>query len=999
MTLLMEKNLEELIEKYLHESNQYDIDKNTSVSKDSLLIEETFVKFLCISQEKEWKKYLNKYGDKAAQNIIKRLVDTISNKGLLKTLRDGIQSSDCKFEVAIKKPQSTLNEEHNAQYAKNIFTVVRQVHFSKKDPDKSVDMMIFLNGIPIFTLELKNEYTGQDYEDSIKQFQGRDFNELLFRYDCRSLVYFGIDTEQVWMTTKICGKDTKFLPFNQGSNGAGNSGGKGNPVNQYPDDFDTAYMWRDIFTKDSIIDLIFNFIQTEKEKKKGMKEPIIKTIFPRYHQLDSVRKMLADVKVNGSGGSYLIQHSAGSGKSNSIAWLAYALYNMQDSQGHNYFDSIIVITDRIVLDRQLRNTITQFNHQAGTVVTVKKNSQQLKDAINDGRSIITTTLQKFPNIYDEVSAGNRTFAIICDEAHGSQYGEQARTVRIGLGGREDMEDFAEKMDLDDEDDLMSKYSKLRAELEAQGHHKNLSFFAFTATPKAKTLELFGKICGEGREAFHTYSMLQAIEEGFILDVLENYRTYEELSNIIKKIPDDPLLLEKPTVKAIRKFMQLHPDGISQKTEIMMGFFMDFTMKEIDGRAKAMLVCPSRPAAVKYVEEFQKYIRDHRITGVKVLVAFTDFKDKDGKLQTEGAWNIRSDGTQIKGAAIEEEFENDYNILIVADKYQTGFDQPMLQTMFVDKKLGNVKAVQTLSRVNRTMKGKDKTYILDFVNKRETIEKSFEKYYTRTVLPQDVDPDSLYDVIDRLEKYDIWGRQDIEEYGKIAYDQTLSDSEKGPRLARIQNICKERYDSIDDSDVKSSFLTDARYYTSFYSFITQIASYRDPYGQFLYAFLKKFLNKIREKTIKIDVEDLVEYGQYRLKPGYVEGKIELEAVGGEDKLKGSGGYSVKKKEKKLSEIVDDINRKFGVGTTEGGKLVEQFISDVMNDADLSGFARRNDETGYNGSFDRKFESIVVSRSLENEEMMDKLMSDPEYSKEIKDLVCRLAFERMKKSNKG
>jgi type I restriction enzyme R subunit len=988
----MEKNLEDLIEQRLQELNDYERCTNEDVNKDTLFLEDTLIRFLRTSQEKEWNRYVEKYGDKAASNIIKRLVDEINNKGLLKTFREGIHTVGFKFEIAIKKPQSSLNEEHNLQYLKNIFTVVRQVHFSKKDPDKSVDMMIFLNGMPIFTLELKNEYTGQDYEDSIKQYQGRDFNELMFRYDRRSLVFFGIDTEQAWMTTLICGKDTKFLPFNQGSNGAGNPGGKGNPINQYPDDFDTAYIWRDIFTKDSIIDFIFNHIQTEKEKNKKSKDAKVKTIFPRYHQLDSVRKMLADVRARGPGGDYLIQHSAGSGKSNSIAWLAYSLYNMQDAEGHNYFDSIIVITDRIVLDRQLRNTITQFNHQSGTVVTVKGTSQELKDAINTGRSIITTTLQKFPNIYDEVSAGKRTFAVICDEAHGSQYGEQAKTVRIALGEREEIEQ------IDDEDLLTDKFSKLRKELEAQGHHKNLSFFAFTATPKGKTIELFGTMRNGEKEAFHTYSMMQAIEEGFILDVLENYRTYEELSNIIKKIPDDPLLLEKPTVKAIRKYMQLHPDGISQKTEIMMGFFRDFTMKEMGGNAKAMLVCPSRPAAVKYIESFQKYIRDNRITDVKVLVAFTPFKDKDGNLQNEGDWNIRADGTQIKGSAIETEFENAYNILIVADKYQTGFDQPLLQTMFVDKKLGNVKAVQTLSRVNRTAPGKDKTYILDFINKRDTIEKSFEKYYTKTRLPKGVESDSLYDVIDRLQKYEIWGQSDIEEYGKIAYDESIPDSEKGPRLVRIHNLCKERFEAIDDPDVKACFITDARYFLSFYSFATQIEAYRDPYNQFLYIFLKKFLNKIKEKTIKINVEDLVEYGEYRLKPGYVEGKIVLQKVEGTEQIKGSGGYSINKKEKKLSEIVDDINRKFGISTTEGGKLVEQFIADVMKDADLSGFAKRNDETGYNGSFDRKFEGIVVNRSSENEEMMDKLMSDPEYSKAIKDLVCRLAFERMKGKKK-
>ena len=521
-------------------------------------------------------------------------------------------------------------------------------------------------------------------------------------------ISFAVDLSNVYMTTRLEGASTYFLPFNQGSNGAGNVGGKGNPVNE--EGYDTAYLWEKILCKDKLLEILHKYLhlQIEKDDKGNIKSK--RMIFPRYHQLDVVTKLLADVKENGAGKSYLIQHSAGSGKSNSIAWLAHRLSGLHDAKDEKIFQSVIIVTDRRVLDSQLQNTVYQFDHVEGVVQKIDKNAQQLKDAIEAGTGIIITTLQKFPVIYKEVKTGHNRFAIIIDEAHSSQTGDAAKKLKRALADTEKaLEEYAE-LEYAEEETKKDDEDKLLDELASHGAHENMSFFAFTATPKEKTLQIFGRPDAEGRyHPYHIYSMRQAIEEGFILDVLKNYMTYKMYYKIAKNIPDDPELNTTAGINAIRNYESLHPHNISQKTAVMLEHFRNVTMHKIGGKAKAMIVTPSRLHAVRYLLEFKRQIKDKRYADLDVLVAFSGEVEDNGESYTEEKLNINKEGETIKEKALPAAFHTDeFGMLIVAEKYQTGFDEPLLQTMFVDKKLSGVKAVQTLSRLNRTTKGKQDT---------------------------------------------------------------------------------------------------------------------------------------------------------------------------------------------------------------------------------------------------------------------------------------------------
>ena len=561
--------------------------------------------------------------------------------------------------------------------------------------NNSVDMVLVLNGIPVFAFELKNEYTGQTVDNAKSQWMyDRNPREICFQFNKRILAYFAVDHEEVWMTTKLAGKDTYFLPFNQGSNGAGNDGGKGNPAN--PDGYPTAYLWEYVFQKDSMMDIIQKFIHLQvKEEKKIQDDGEVKVtkketlIFPRYHQLDVVRKLIADVSYNGAGQNYLIQHSAGSGKSNSIAWTAYRLASLHDSDNNAIFSSVIVVTDRTVLDAQLQETIAGFDHTVGAVTTIgnDKNSQDLKNAINDGDRIIVTTLQKFPVIYSEVdSAKGRNYAIIVDEAHSSQTGSSALKLKAALADTEEaLREYAEIEGI--AEDEVDKTDVLVQEMLVHGKHKNLSFFAFTATPKGTTLEMFGTQWQDGTyHPFHVYSMKQAIQEGFILDVLQNYMTYKTYYKIAKTIDENPDVPSSRTAKFIKQYKNLHPYNISQKSAIIVETYRNTTKGKINGKGKMMVVTSSRLAAVRYYHEVKRYIQEKGYDDVEILAAFSG-TIKDGEVEyTESSINVRKDGSRISETQTKAEFHENFNVLIVAEKYQTGFDEPLLHTMIVDKKL-------------------------------------------------------------------------------------------------------------------------------------------------------------------------------------------------------------------------------------------------------------------------------------------------------------------------
>ena len=616
----------------------------------------------------------------------------------------------------------------------------------------------------------------------------RDPREICFQFNKRILGYFCIDQLEVWMTTRLEGKNTYFLPFNQGSNGAGNDGGKGNPAN--PDGYPTSYFWEYVFQKDSMMDIIQKFIHLQvKEEKKQMpdgSEQVTKKkrlIFPRYHQLDVVRKLIADVKKEGAGRNYLIQHSAGSGKSNSIAWTAYRLASLHDSNDESVFSSVVVVTDRTVLDEQLQETISGFDHTIGSVETIddKKNSKDLRDAINNGARIIVTTLQKFPVIYQEVDkVAGRNFAIIVDEAHSSQTGSSAMKLKAALADTEAaLREYAEIEEK--AEDEIDRNDKLVQEMLTHGKHPNLSFFAFTATPKPATLEMFGSQWTDGSfHPFHIYSMRQAIEEGFILDVLQNYMTYSTCFKIAKDTPENPELPESRATKIIKKYEKLHPYNISQKSQIIVETFRETTKQKIGGKGKMMVVTDSRLAAVRYFHEIKRYIREQHYADMDILAAFSGTVQDGDEEYTEARLNVRKDGSHISESQTKEEFHDNFNVLVVAEKYQTGFDEPLLHTMIVDKKLKNVKAVQTLSRLNRTCPGKVDTFVLDFANKKEDILEAFQPFYQETSLEQEVNVDLIYQTEKELLDYAIYNENDIRAFNLLFMSAVLGDMaiEKG-----------------------------------------------------------------------------------------------------------------------------------------------------------------------------------------------------------------------------
>src|SRR5438132_4318584 len=685
--------------------------------------------FIYATQPKEWEKFKQQMGTDAKDRLLKRLASEIQNRGTLDVLRKGIKSDGCTFRLCYFRPSSGMNEALRKLYEANLFAVVRQLKYSEKN-EKSLDLVLFLNGLPIFTAELKNPLTGQTVRDATRQYCfDRDPKEPLFAFG-RCLAHFAVDPDLVYQTTHLQGPQTRFLPFNQGRNG-----GAGNPTSR--EGFATAYLWERIWTRDGVLELVQHFIQVvEEEDDKGRKTGRRFLIFPRYHQLDAVRRLVQEARRSGPGHRYLIQHSAGSGKSNSIAWLAHQLSVLHDASDKRVFDSIIVITDRRVLDRQLQRTVRQFAQTMGVVENIDTTSRQLKQALEAGKTIIVTTLQKFPVITKEIGElPGKRFAVIADEALSSQTGESTKSLKAVLAsGSLEQAEREEAGAQTPEEELNDA---VLAEMEKRGRLSNLSIFAFTATPKAKTLELFGRKCADGKfEPFHLYSMRQAIEEGFILDVLTNYTTYTAYWRLLKKIEDDPRYDKAKASYLLRSFVELHPHAVNEKIRIMADHFASLAQDRIGGKAKAMIVTRSRLHAVRYKLAVDKYLTE-RGYPFKVLVAFSGTVQDGGQSYTEFSMNGFPEAQTAK--AFER---SEYRFLIVANKFQTGFDQPLLHTMYVDKKLGGVNAVQTLSRLDRTHPAKNGTLVLDFANDGDEIKASFEPYYETTLLSEATDPNLL-----------------------------------------------------------------------------------------------------------------------------------------------------------------------------------------------------------------------------------------------------------------
>lgn len=989
-----EKRFEQDIEEYLTTQGGYIKGNPKFFDRELGLDKATFISFLKDSQPKTWERYEKIYGTDSEKQVIERFCREIKMVGLLRVLRQGFTDRGIKFKAVFWKPETSINATAVKQYESNILHCTRQLHYSLNN-ENSIDIVLFVNGIPIVSMELKCQFTGQSTANAIEQYIfDRAGKDAIFTFKERVLVHFAVDLSRVYMTTRLEGAKTYFLSFNQGSNGAGKVGGQGNPINE--DGYDTAYLWESVLCKDRLLEILHKYLHLQIERDDNGDIKSERMIFPRYHQLDVVTKLLEDVKENGSGKSYLIQHSAGSGKSNSIAWLAHRLSGLHNYKNEKIFQSVIIVTDRRVLDGQLQNTVYQFDHVDGVIKKIDKNAQQLKDAINDGVPIIITTLQKFPVIYKEVKSDNKRFAIIIDEAHSSQTGDAAKKLKHALADTEKiLEEYAD-MEYEDESKRKDDEDKLLDELSAQGVHENMSFFAFTATPKDKTLQMFGWKDEHGKfHPFHIYSMRQAIEEGFILDVLKNYMTYNMFYKIVKSIPNDPELDSTAGLNAIRNYESLHPHNISQKTTVMLEQFINVTRHKIGGKAKAMIVTPSRLHAVRYLQEFKRQIFEKGYFGLDVLVAFSGEVEDDGQTYIEEKLNKAKDGSTIKEKALPEAFHtDDFGMLIVAEKYQTGFDEPLLHTMFVDKKLSGVKAVQTLSRLNRTMRGKQDTFVLDFVNSAEDIKKSFELYYEETVLEQETNLNVVYDLKNTLDEYHVYQEMEIVKFAEIFFS---SKTQNAGNLGKLQSQIQPALDrfKVLPAEKRDLFKSTLARFNRIYAFVTQVCRLFDKdihkfsvYAKFLYMQLPKGGDEI----VNVDDKVLLEY--YRLEKDF-EGSIELEPTeGGFKPITGEAGRREKKKDP-LTIIIDKINEKYGTTFTEMDKVLLQIENDYAAQDKWKSYAHNNDFQTFMLLFARDFPETAASRYEQNESFFVKMFSDPEMMQQVMDTIGGVLYERLRK----
>jgi type I restriction enzyme, R subunit len=964
------------------EGNSKDFDSETALFKKDLLT------FLKETQPENWNKSLEVHGNDAEEKVLVRLTQELQYRDALDVLRKGFTDYGVKYNLAFFKPESKLNPEHARLYKKNILKITRQVHYSTQNPDLSLDLVLSLNGLPIASVEVKNQFTGQDVSNAERQYmEDRDPNELIFQFKRRTLVHFAIDTDEVFMTTKLAGKHTKYLPFNKGDNN-----GAGNPIN--PNGYKTAYLWEYVWSKDSWMDILQKFIhlQTEIYKIEGKTIKKETMIFPRYHQLDAVRKLTSDVKTKGAGINYLIQHSAGSGKSNSIAWLAYRLASLHDKEDKTIFNSVIVVTDRTVLDKQLQDTIYQFDHKQGVVQRIDKNSTQLADSLTKGIPIIITTLQKFPFVLEKIGKlPKRKYAVIVDEAHSSQGGEASKKMKEVLSVR-NSDDALRTLNEDEENNAEDE---IRKSMEARGKQDNLSFFAFTATPKNRTLEVFGHKRNNKPYPFHLYSMRQAIDEGFIVDVLKNYTTYKTYFKLSKEIEDDPKINKKKAARAIARFLTLHPHNLAQKTEVMVEHFRRVVMHKIGGKAKAMVVTASRLHAVRYYQEFNKYLKERRYTDIKTLVAFSGtVKDEFGSEFKETIMN------GFKEKELPDKFNtSEYQILLVAEKYQTGFDQPLLHTMYVDKKLSGVKAVQTLSRLNRICSGKEDTFILDFANTEEEIIESFQPYYEITTIDEPTNPNRLYDLKTQLEQAKVYQTSEIDSFAKFFFKPkekyTIRDH---AQLNRFIDPAIDRYKAIPEEEKKEDFKHTLTVFIRTYAFLAQIMPFKDEELEKLFAYSKLLLNKLPKRQLgeqfKLNDEVALEY--YRLQK-IKEGSINLErGILGELKSASEAGIRKDKEEKaKLSELIEVLNDRFGTDFTEADKLFfDQIEAELVEDENLRNSAEVNNIENFKFGFNDQFMNKLIERMEQNEDIFRKINDDKVFASIVKDYMLKKVYNRLR-----
>lgn len=896
-------------------------------------------------------------------NIIRYLLCRMSNR----IIKDQQARGD---EKRYTKPATTFNRELLARYEKNIFSVMDEVWASD---DERVDLVIFLNGIAIMSFELKCNAAGQSYQDAIYQYRvDRDPNTRLFRFKAGCLVNFAMDLEQAYMTTKLAGNSTFFLPFNMG-NGEGVNAGAGNPT--FKDKYSVSYMWEDILKKDTVLDLIskFIFIETKESKDEltGKTKKSENIIFPRYHQLDVIRKLLMDVRENGSTQNYLIQHSAGSGKTNSIAWLAHRLTSLHDADNKIIFDNVVIVTDRVVVDRQLQKAIMGMEHKAGLIRVMddKCNSADLASALNGNTKIIATTIQKFPYIVDSVAGlKGKRFAVIIDEAHSSTAGKDMAAVTMSLGSGD--------QEISDVEDMITD------EIRRNGKQANVSMFAFTATPKPTTIQLFGRLNTKGqREAFHIYSMKQAIEEGFILDVLQNYTTYDTFYQLNKEIEEDPRCKTADAKRQIARFVELHETNIAQRVEVIVEHFRTTVMPELGGMAKAMVITASRQGAVKYRQAFENYTQKKGYTDIKALVAFS------GKVK------LPDDDTEYSEASMNgfpedrltKEFDkDDYQVLLVANKYQTGFDQPKLCAMYVLKKLKGVSAVQTLSRLNRICPPfEKKTFVLDFVNTYEDIKAAFAPYYTTTLLSTSVTPTAIYDLEAQIDAYTVLDPDDIEKANELLYKGNISSKDKQKLtfyFKRAKNRI-EQYELIKQHEIVSMM----RHFVRFYEFLLQVSCFEDTDLHKKYNFITYLLAYINIKHPgggynldgKIKATNFVQKkSEEHTTPNLVAQPVV--------KLPTAESFGLTEaKEERLSQIIAEINSRTGKAYDNDVAVKAMLqIRDILLKSDkLKTSARNNTVKDFEFSYFDDIDDALIEGLEQNQDFFSLLLSNDEIKRQV------------------
>ena len=963
-----EEKFEDHIEKHLN-SISYKSRRFSEYDRSLCLIREDLIEFIKTTQPENWSKLEEIYGIDTENKILSRISSEISKRGIIDVLRNPVVDRAVYFTLCFFQPKSDLNPDHKKLYQLNRFTVVRQLHYSNQN-ENSIDMVLFLNGLPLITMELKNQLTGQNIVHSQNQYRNdRDPREPLLRFK-RCVVHFCVDNDAVSMTTKLAGEKTLFLPYNRDLENP--------PVEN---GYRTKHLWEDILTPDSILDILENFVHVSKEKRYFFSEKKQKVdtktsevlIFPRYHQLDLVRKFRQQIKEDGTGKNYLVQHTTGSGKSYSIGWLAHTLTSLYRSKDDKkrMFDTIVVVTDRTVLDDQLRNTVRSLEKTAGVVSGVDKNSGQLKAFLEQGKDIVISTIQKFPFISETISSlGDRTFAVIIDEVHSSQSGELSKELKKSLSKTED------------DDDEFDYEEMLRQEIKNRGRQDHISFFGFTGTPKDKTLELFGtKTSDEKFIPFHIYSMYQSIHEGFTLDVLQNYTTYKRYFKIKQTRDNEMEIPVSEGKKELVRYVDSHEQTIRYKVNIMLDHWINKGSKEIRGQSRGMIVTRSRKHCVQYFKEVNRQLKERGIS-YRSLVGFSGEVTLDGEKYTEHGLNhtLGHQGDIPLGLKNPK-----FRLLIVANKFQTGFDEPLVQSMYVDKILGGVQCVQTLSRLNRTTSGKTQTLVLDFVNAPDDIRESFQTFYQSTILEGETDPNRLYDTQRDIYNFHLYTHEDVNRFCEVFYDRNRDEGDLHPILDRIV----DQFKKIEDKEMREDFRSKIQSFIRMYGYLSQIINFSDIELEKSFVFFKHLNKKLpKRESERFDISDTIDLDSLRIQ------KIH-ERVGKLEKTDTSltppefeGGTPVEPEFDLLSEIINQVNRVHGVNLTDEDRLdLSRLSKRLGKDTEVAKYMNEdNTEENKRNFFTKQFNNMLIDYVNERFEFYKKM----EDNQSIKNMICQMIY---------